>query len=171
MSLYKNAQCIVVLACFLALSLTACGFHPLYQNTNTFAGQETVLNDIEITDISGVNGLDLRNNLIDRFYNNGRPDNACYTLNIMLEELGRNIVIQKNDTTTRAQLVLRANYRLLDNETRQEVDSGTIRAVSSYNLLPSHYTTLVTQSDARDMAVRELADKMTSRIAVVLQEK
>lgn len=151
--------------------LTSCGFTPLYSNTNTLADSTSILDQIWIDSIPDYEGLYLRNNLIDRFYNNGTPEAPPYILQIKLAIGGRELAIQKNDTTTRAQIVFRADYNLLNRQTREVIDSGNARAVGSYNILSSQYTTLVTEKAARDQALQELADKITLRMAVVLKQK
>lgn len=161
-----------VLIAITLILLSGCGFRPLYGNTTTLAGGTTALDQVMIEDIpGGVSGLNLKNALIDRFYNNGYPDSPPYALTLQLHESGRSIIIQKNDTTTRTQLVLNASYKLINRQTREVIDEGRIRSVSAFNNLPSQYTTMVTQADARDMAVRELADKITLRMAVVLEKR
>lgn len=127
------------------------------------------MDSVSIGSLNGDQGIALRNALIDRFYNHGYPTSPRYQLTALIEETTRDIVIQKNDTTTRSQLVMRATYQLVNAQTREVVDKGAIRAASSYNILPSQYSTLITQNDARDRNVRELADKITTRLAVVLE--
>lgn len=151
--------------------LNNCGFRPLYGGGSTLAGNNTSLDQVIVEDMPGATGLNMKNALIDRFYHHGYPDNAPYSLSIALQESSRAIVIEKNDTTTRTQLVMTAHYRLIDRSTRAIVDKGNIRAVSAFNNLPSQYTTMVTQADARDMATRELADKLTLRMAVILEQQ
>lgn len=155
-----------VIACFL---LIACGFRPLYSTGSTIGGNHTVLDSVIIEDIPTTTGLNIRNALIDRFYHKGYPQDAPYALIVAVRENYRSIVIERNDTATRSQLVLNADYQLIDRATRTRIDKGLIRAVSAYNILPSQYTTVVTMDDARDMAVRELADKITLRISMVLE--
>jgi LPS-assembly lipoprotein len=155
-----------------ALLISACGFRPLYQDTNTLAGQTTSLDNITIEQIApeGQSAQELKNALIDRFYHRGYPQNALYVLKISIQETGRNIVIEKNDTTTRQQLVISANYDLTDRRTRKSVEHGIIRAVGAFDVLQSQYTTLVTENNAREAAIRELADKIQLRLAVVLDK-
>jgi len=155
--------------CFIFL-LAACGFRPLYQNTNTLAGGATSLQQVWVANIPDRSGLRLRNALMDRFYHNGRPANPSYLLEVKLAENHRDVIIEKDDTTTRRQIVLSAEYRLLDQNTRRVIDDGALRATSAYNILPSQYTTLVTEDEARGNAIRDLADKMTLRLATVLEK-
>jgi LPS-assembly lipoprotein len=169
MKIEKRKHCAML---FLALFVAACGFRPLYQNTNTLTGQLTSLDQITIDQIApgGQSAQALKNALIDRFYHQGYPQNAPYVLKIAIQETGRNIVIEKNDTTTRQQLVITANYDLTDRRTRKSIEHGIIRAVGAFDVLESQYTTLVTENSARDAAIKELADKIQLRLAVVLDK-
>lgn len=178
---------LLVLVC--ASLITACGFRPLYQNTNTLGGDGSRFDLIQIDDvkggpaiiganaksvvstINGVNAHNLRNALVDRFYHNGYPDRAPLSLQINVAETLRDIVIERNDTKSRAQVVIVANYTLINKQTRAVIDAGSARASSSYNILLSEYTTSVTREQARDMALQDLADKITLRMSVVLDEK
>lgn len=154
---------------FIAASLvTGCGFRPLYQKAETDSGTTVVLDKVSIASIDGTIGQQLRNELIDRFYHHGYPSNAPYILTINLRETTRDIVIQKDDVTSRAQIVVIAHYSLTEKETRQEISKGVVRSVGSYNILGSQYATVVTRDTARDLALKELADKMALRVAALL---
>ena len=157
--------CVLVLA----LSLTACGFRPLYARTEQADGS-ALLDQVWIDTIQGANGVILRNYLIDGFYRHGYPQTARYILSINVVEYGRDVDVQKNDTTTRAQYVMLASYEIKDRTTEQAIDRGQVRSVSGYNILLSQYTTLVSQKDAKDRALKELADKLQTRTALVLSE-
>lgn len=151
------------------LLISACGFHPLYTKVENAEGQ-SVLDDVWIETINGSNGVILRNYLLDSFYSDGYPEQARYILKTTLTEYVRDVDIQKNDTTTRAQMVIRAVYELRDRTTNQVLESNQVRAVSGYNILLSSYTTLVSQNDARDRALRDIADKIQTRVALILSE-
>jgi LPS-assembly lipoprotein len=153
-----------------ALSLSSCGFRPLYAPLQNDDGT-SVLDTVWISTISGSSGVILRNYLLDGFYQNGYPQTARYLLNIAVQEFSRDVDVQKNDTTTRVQFVARAVYELQDRITKTVVDHGEVRAVSGYNVLLSQYTTVVSQSDARDRALRDIADKIQTRTALVLSEQ
>ena len=157
-------------ALLLALFIAACGFRPLYSGTNTLAGGTSVHDAIWIDQIPDADGLNLRNALIDRFYHNGTPEHPAYVLKIVLTRNSRDLAIRKNDTTTRAQIVYRADYTLADRANQQIIDSGSIRAIGSYNILESQYTTIVTQDRASQQALEEMADKLTLRLGVVLEK-
>ncbi len=161
-----------VASCFLsALLVAGCGFRPLYYDVSTMSGGESVLDNVSISSIAGSTGQQLKNELIDRFYNNGYPENPQYVLSIELKEATRDIVIQKDDVTSRAQIVMIINYVLLEKETRKILGKGAERSVGSYNILGSQYANIVTRDKARDLALKELADKMALRVAVMLTDK
>lgn len=154
----------------LAFCVAACGFRPLYSGTNTFAGGSAVHQRVWIQTIPDIAGVKLRNALIDRFYNHGSPQNPDYILKITLRQDIRNVVISRDDFANRVQMVISAQYTLLRRDTRETIETGTLRASSSYNILSSQYTTLVTEDEARDLAIADLADKMTQRIGVLLTQ-
>ena len=159
----------LMLVCACLGMLTACGFRPLYAPAQDVSGRN-LLDQVWIETIQGANGVILRNYLLDGFYREGYPDAPRYVLNIGLREFGRDVDVQKDDTTTRAQSVQLADYTLRDRVTNTVIDQGQFRSVSGYNILLSQYTTLVTQNDARDRALKEMADKIQTRIALVLSE-
>jgi LPS-assembly lipoprotein len=161
-----SAGMTIFIVCFF---LSACGFQPLYSNTNTLAGGTSVHEKVWIQSVSDIAGVKLRNALIDRFYHHGTPEDPTYILTLGLRENVRNVIIERNDFASRAQLVLSADYTLRRRDTRVVVETGTLRSTSSYNILSSQYTTLVTQDEARDLAIQDLADKMTQRVAVLLR--
>ena len=67
----------------LCLFIAACGFHPMYgKNKYTAVGVEEKLALIDISNIPNREGQFLRNELIDRFYRDGRPGHTIYTLSI-----------------------------------------------------------------------------------------
>lgn len=155
----------------IALLVSACGFTPLYKQTDTIAGGTSVLQNVWIETIPNASGNELRNNLIDRFYHHGYPDQTNYSLIITLQETARDIVIEKEDITSRTQLVIVATYAIKDRMSNAVIETGKMRGVSSYNVLISQYTTMVTQNEARRQVLSELADKITMRTAVVLRDR
>lgn len=156
-----------LLIALLAVAVTACGFRPLYAPLQNDDGT-SALDQVWISTIEGTSGVILRNYLLDGFYQNGYPQDARYILNVSVQEFVRDVDVQKNDTTTRVQLVVRAIYDLRDRVSNQSIADGEFRAVSGYNVLLSQYTTVVSQADARDRALRDVADKLQTRVALVL---
>ena len=163
--LQKSMRKLLILST--VLFLASCGFQPLYGSNST---AEAVLDNIWIDTIANSNGIALRNELVDRFYHQGYPENPAYVLSVSINEKYRNLDIQQDDTTTRAQIVQRAHYQLKDRKTNKIIFEETVRAVNSYNILANQFTTTVTSDEAQKRGIRDLADKIQNRLAIYLSQ-
>jgi LPS-assembly lipoprotein len=147
------------------LSLTllpGCGYQPLY-GANTPAAQQLPV--VQINNIPDRLGQQLRNRLIDRFYQDGRPASPEYTLDISLVPNVYKLGIALDDSATRAELSLVANYTLR-NMQGAAVLSGTTNAVTNFNILRSQYATLIGEQDAYDRSVTQVSEDITRRISL-----
>ncbi|MGF7208080.1 LPS-assembly lipoprotein [Skermanella aerolata] len=149
----------------LLLSLTllpGCGYQPLH-GANTPAAQQLPL--VQINNIPDRLGQQLRNNLIDKFYRDGRPASPEYTLDISLVPNVYKLGIALDDSATRAELNLVANYTLR-NMQGAAVLSGTTTSVTNFNILSSQYATLIGERDAYDRSVVQVSEDITRRVSL-----
>ena len=149
----------------LLLSLTllqGCGYQPLY-GANTPAAEQ--LPSVQINNIPNRLGQQLRNRLIDRFYQDGRPASPEYTLDIALVPSVYKLGIALDDSATRAELSLAANYTLR-NMQGVAVLSGSTTSVTNFNILRSQYATLIGEQDAYDRSVAQVSEDITRRISL-----
>jgi hypothetical protein len=162
----------------LTISMTACGFRPLYAPPATSNNQNLAISDefraVSIARIPDEAGVILNNYLIDRLYLDGPPDNPAYRLNINLTQSKREIGILSDDTATRAQLILTADARLTP-IIATATASGAIWArdystIASYNILENQFATQVAQEDALDRGLRRLGDQITQGLALYFQQ-
>ena len=138
----------------LLLSLTllpGCGYQPLY-GANTPAAQQLPL-------------VQINNILIDKFYRDGRPASPEYTLDISLVPNVYKLGIALDDSATRAELNLVANYTLR-NMQGAAVLSGTTTSVTNFNILSSQYATLIGERDAYDRSVVQVSEDITRRVSL-----
>lgn len=154
------------------LLLSACGFQPLYGthglNNNTSVQQG--LDHIAIGNIPNEEGLFLRNLLIDRFYVSGRPASPRYQLDIApLVETRRDLDITKSSSATRAQLRIDSAMQLTDLQTGEIVLNRRLSSITSYNVLQSQFTTRVSQKNARDSALQDIARQIELQTALYLR--
>lgn len=164
-------SCLLILAAL--LSLSAC-YRPLYGDKDfgfNNSAQQDNLNQVEIAGIPDQTGQRLRNLLIDRFYLKGRPANPTYELRTNLTLIEEKLGIQKDATATRARLELTATYSLYSKATGKRVYNGFSRSLVGYNILDQQYATQASRENAADRGVRELADLITTRIALALDDK
>ena len=157
------------------LVLTGCGFRPLY-NQPAASGESrgyNVQRDLATIHISPIRdriGQQLHNLLLTRFSPKGAPDKALYDLEILVSESVQELGIQKSSFATRANLRISASYVLkyAVGKTREadKLPSGSVLAISSYDISSYEFTTLTARKDARTRAVREIADDLRTRFAV-----
>jgi LPS-assembly lipoprotein len=160
-----------LLACALTVGLSGlsgCGFRPIYGEA---AKADERLNQVDIALIRDRSGQQLRNYLIDRMYLNGRPDRPEYDLSISLAEVQVDLGIQKDATATRSQITIAATYVLTSRAERKLLTTGSVRQLSSYNVLPSEYATLVAEQDARERTLRAIGDDIVLRLSLFLNSR
>ncbi|MGB1077710.1 MAG: LPS assembly lipoprotein LptE [Bdellovibrionales bacterium] len=155
----------------LALWLSACGFTPVYSKYGKENAQ-SALSNIEIGIIPDQEGQFLRNVLIDNFYQNGYPSNPRYHLSIEpIQERVRDLDVTITSDTTRAQLKLSTSFKVIDKQTEEEILSRNIKSITSYNVLGSEFSTRVTERNARENALIDLARQIERAITLFATQK
>ena len=153
-----------------ALTLTSC-YTPLYGAKGLAATtQEQSLNDIFIGPIDGENGQKLRNLLIDRMYINGRPAKASCSLEVNLKVVEEHLGLQKDAVTTRARLNVSAQYKLSAAALGKVLLTETTRSVVSFDILTQDYATLSSRENAYDRALKEVADRIVTRVLLYFKD-
>lgn len=111
----------------------------------------------------------VRNALLDRINVGGEPDKPEFVLDVSVSESIQNLAIQRDETATRANLILRADFRLTENATSESIFNGSVQSVSSYNISKSQdFATLSAETNARRRGALDLADEITARVAIFL---
>ncbi|MBI1326603.1 MAG: hypothetical protein GC136_03070 [Alphaproteobacteria bacterium] len=149
------------------LLLAACGFTPLYGEKIQGASAKDFFSQIDIMLIPDREGQQLRNALLDQLNMSGVPSQPRYRLHIQeIAEEKRELDITKEADTTRSQLRLRTSFKLVDLESQQTVLGRSVYAITSYNELASEFSTRVTEQNARDNAITELARQIERDLAL-----
>lgn len=147
--------------CFL---ITGCGFTPLYGDSAS-GPMQSRLNAVEIGSIPDHQGLYLRNQLIDRFYRHGAPADPAYSLQFTPLIISKtDLDLTKNASATRSQLSASTTMTLTDKKTGQTVLSRSLYSSASYNILDSRFTTRVSESNAEENALTDLARQAEQQI-------
>ncbi len=155
--------CLVLAA---APGLHGCGFAPIHGESSR--ASQTALNGFEVELIPNRIGQLLRNELLQRFRPRGIPGGDRFSLNVRVSERIKKLGIRIDETATRANLTLRARYAVAGRADGKVLFRGTAQSVNSYNILGSHYATLIARKNARERAVREIADDIRERISIWL---
>lgn len=154
----------------IVIALTSgCGFTPIhgkYAGTGDIAVQDS-LSRIYIGNIPDREGQYLRNALMDRFYTDGRPVNPAYRLEISpISQSKTDLDITKSSDATRAQLRLQSGLKLYDTGDNALLLERDLTAITSYNILQSQFTTRVSEQNARDNAIDDIADQIERQLAL-----
>ncbi len=134
------------------LSLSACGFTPMYSAQDT---------DIYVSPISGINGIDLRNALWAKFGGQRDPD-AKYQLNITLNNpVTQYKALGQAGDATWQEISLTAHYVLLCDGVN--IASGSESAAESYTFVRYLVASNASYNNAVQNTIRVLADKISAR--------
>ncbi len=151
---------------FLALAMAGCGFQPLYGRGDNGLSAQDQLASVRIQPMPDRVGQQLHNLLRDRLNPRGQPANPAYSLQVVVSETLEELGIRKDETATRSNLIVAANFVLSDGRSGKELFKGRSRSINSYNILESQFATLFSESDARKRALREISDEISNRLAV-----
>lgn len=158
-----------LIAALAILTLCACGFTPMYGGQAGTQGISAAqgLDQVDIDIIPNAEGVALRNHLIDRFYAGGYPAAPRYRLTVapIGTEL-TNFDITIEDEATSRQIRLTTGFVLRDSQTGAIVLERPIYAYASYNIIGSQFTTRVSEADAREAAIRDLARQIETQLAL-----
>lgn len=156
------------------IPLSSCGFSPVYATSGKTSqtSAKSALSNIDIAIIPNREGQFLRNALMDRFYTNGIPAQAPYSLQIA--EIKENIYdfdITIDSEATRRQMRLSTKMTIIDNQTKEKVLTRDIISVASHNVLNSEFSTLVTEQNTRENVLNDLARQIERQTALFFDNK
>ncbi len=168
MSSHKKSNgpwpCLAVLA--VALVLTGCGFQPLYGNVPGKGSVSEALQQVRIEIIPDRLGQKLRNFLLDRLNPSGKPARPSHSLSVNTSVSRTDLGIERDETATRALLVLSVTYTLHNIVENRVVFTGQANSTDSFNIVASDFATANAESDALDRAAREISDDIKNRLGL-----
>jgi LPS-assembly lipoprotein len=157
-------------AAALPLLLAACGWHPLYGRVDDNGGAGQELASVHVQPIPNRVGQNLYNELRDRMNPGGEPADPQYDLVIGLTEQLQQFLVQPDQTATRVDLTLYANFALYQRGNTQPLMIGQSRSTTTYDQLTNQYASVVSEDDAHRRGAEALADEIANRVAVYLAE-
>lgn len=152
-----------------ALLAASCGFEPLHRGSSKSSA--TALANVEIARIEDRSGQMLRNDLLARMAPRGYAPSPAWRLEVTLYESKREVLLEDTSFSTRADIVITAQSRLVRQSDGKVVDSGSVDAVSSYNILSAsqEYANVVSERDAREGALQLVARDIVRQVSVWLR--
>ncbi|MBC7769325.1 MAG: hypothetical protein H7124_11110 [Phycisphaerales bacterium] len=148
-----------VLIASLTLLLAACGFQPMYAPP----GGGQAIGPVQIEQIEGKAGHVLRTELsrILSVENGAAPSQLEITLAEQVTPLG----IRRDESATRAELRLIANY-VLTPPNNAQVMRGSVVTVVNYDIPTAAFGEIAAQDDARERAAETMAQRFRSELAL-----
>lgn len=150
-----------VLIASLTLLLAACGFQPMYAP----AGGGQAIGPVQVSEIDGKAGHVLRRELTRILaVENGGATPA--TLEITISEQVTPLGIRRDESATRAELRLTANYILTPPTAGAQVMRGSVFTVVNYDVPPAAFGEIAAQDDARERAAETMAQRFRAELAL-----
>ncbi|MGF1591842.1 MAG: LPS assembly lipoprotein LptE [Kiloniellaceae bacterium] len=145
--------------------LSGCGFRPLYGNGD----DHDVVADLASVRVDPLRdrvGQQMHNFLRDRLNPDGQPVSPEYRLRVDLRETRSELGVRRDETATRANLQVVADFSLLRYDGNASLLAGRSSSTTSYDILTNPFATTVSEDDARERALREVADDIRTRLAL-----
>jgi LPS-assembly lipoprotein len=147
------------------LMLAACGFRPVYDGNG---GTVRAVHSVTIAPIPDRDGQVLRNALIDRLNPRGQPDSPRYRLDVHFSESLNRLAVARDDSLVRGQIAINATFSLVALADGSVALTGRSRALNSYNVVDRQLASVVTERDARERALAEVAEDIATKLALFI---
>ena len=157
--------CKVITSIFVCFLITGCGFTPVYVENNKSLFN-TQFRYIKIDPIQDRVGQQLRNELVKILHPTGAASPLKYSLNTTISIAKQGLAIKKSELATRSNLIVKANFTLMENESKKSLTTGNSKIVTSYNILNQVYATKIAENDAQARAISEISRDIASKLGV-----
>jgi LPS-assembly lipoprotein len=148
--------------------LAGCGFRPLYGGS-TAGGFDPDLAAIKVQPIADRQGQLLGLALRERLNPRGTAVPERYVLNVVLALSRADLGIQRDATSTRAEIQGSATYTLTPPRSDNVIFSGKSLSTSSFNILSDGYATKVAEDDARERAIHDISEDMAMTLSLFMR--
>jgi len=170
----RRGLALAVLAGLGLVLLGACGFQPVYGPRGVVTAQDPVapgLARIYVEPLPDRLGQIVRNALIDRLTPRGQPARPSFRLSVKLDQRKEGLAIRQDETATRFNLILAADFTLHDTASNQPVFRGRTRAIAAYNVVRADFSTLTAEHDAQARAAVDLSYEIRNQILSYLSRR
>jgi LPS-assembly lipoprotein len=151
-----------------AVSLTACGFQPLYGTTAGGSRLGAVMAGVEVTPIPGRVGQKLRNELIFENTGGGEAGPTGYKLDIVIKESVLNTLVTISGDAKEQIYELDATFKLM--KAGKVILEGKATSRASYERVETIFSNVRARVDAENRAARTVAESIKVRLAAYLSQ-
>ena len=148
--------------------LSGCGFRPLYGNASSAGGGRVMdqLAEVRVQPLPDRTGQIMHNMLTERLNPLGQPAATRYALSMSLSESITEVGLETDETASRANLTLRASFRLVDPSSNRVLYRGLSRSTNSYDIIENQFASGVAEDDARRRGIEQVANEVMERLGV-----
>lgn len=151
----------------IGLLLAGCGFKPLYKQDSSRAVPQFA--EIAIAQPDDRPSQQLRNHLLDMLTPHGAPDRPRYLLEYRIDESIGSVFVTRSEQITRNNLQVSVSGTLRDYQSGVTLYSIGATSQASYNLTTADYSNLISQKNARERALRDVAEQIRLRLGVFFE--
>ncbi|GFE49188.1 hypothetical protein So717_09410 [Roseobacter cerasinus] len=144
----------------LPLALSACGFTPVYAPGG---GATQLQNSITVAEPSTRNGFLITQRIEEKL---GRAVDPDYRMTLSVSTGQQNVAVDREGSTTRFNIIGRANYSLIETSTGRVVTSGKVENFTGYSAAGTTVATVAARRDAQRRLMILLADQIVTRTLV-----
>lgn len=154
------------------LFITGCGFTPLYTSGAGSASPQVsaALQTISVAQIPDRSGQRLRWLLLESLSQANDVKNPAYVLAVSLEERRSYLGIRPDATSSYGKVAITARYTLTRAGESKPIFTDKTRSLIGYDVVDSEYASLKAEEDAREKTLRQLAQRITYRLARYLEQ-
>ena len=150
---------------FLLASVSGCGFRPLY-SVNQKEKIISSFSKVHIKTMKNRTGQLLHNELERILHPKGPSFPTTHTLSAKLSEKTVSLGIKKSALSTRQNLTIAASFTLKANDGSYGIEKSSNKITVSYNKYNSAFATIVTEQNARNRAITEIAQEIKHHLGV-----
>jgi LPS-assembly lipoprotein len=158
----------IIYSLVVLLSLTGCGFKPLYSSDSDGRGVVASLSSIAIQETDTRAGQLVRNSLLSSIRPAGTAGDNRYKL-VLNPELTQSTLVDRSiPGVKRIRLRLAVTYQLIETGSGAEVNSGKTFSAVSYDIIREPVADLQAESNATSRAAKEVASDIHTRLAAYM---
>lgn len=153
----------------LSLLAGACGFQPLYAPAGDSVAVQEEFATIAVAPIPDRVGQVVHNGLLDRLNPHGQPDAPRFRLDVTLETTREGFGFRPDESITRENLRLKADYRLIRVADGEVVLNGSARSNLAYDIVQSDFANFAAQKDAELRTAEQVVNTIVARLGLFVR--
>ncbi|MBP7189782.1 MAG: hypothetical protein KA998_00840 [Rickettsiaceae bacterium] len=145
----------------LALLISSCGFHPVYETRGGVAHRS--IPQLEISEIASVPGAMLYESLSSLI---GSSPGSKYLLEISLSNASQDSIISKKSDVVEIKVIQNVSFKVIDNDSGKEILNQKFSVYGYYGAMYQPYSSYVESRGASESLAKHAADEIHRRLII-----